>query len=91
VVGVLYPIIRLMQTAFGWTMRRPIFRFYGELKFIEIQLERRGAEQDADDLLAQLNRLEERANHLRVPVSFTQMLYTLRDHIRLVRDRLQRR
>jgi hypothetical protein len=72
-------------------MRRRIFQLYGELKFIEIQLERRGAEQDAGDLLARLNRLEERANHLRVPMSFTQMLYTLRDHIRLVRDRLQRR
>ena len=40
------------------------------------------------NLLDQLERLEDRANHLRVPTAFTHFLYTLRVHINLVRGRL---
>jgi hypothetical protein len=68
-------------------MRRRIFRVYGELKFLEDELERRGTDA-ADDLRSRLDRLEARANHIRVPVSFRQLQYTLRDHIGLVRQRL---
>ena len=42
-----------------------------------------------EDMLAQLNRLEERADHLRVPRAFATLLYTLRLHIGMVRTRLK--
>jgi hypothetical protein len=69
-------------------MRRRIFRFYGELKSIEIEFETRG-NHSTEDLLARLNRLEERADHLRVPRAFATLLYTLRLHIGMVRTRLK--
>jgi TRAP-type uncharacterized transport system substrate-binding protein len=87
VIGVLYPLLRLAPVVYGWSMRRRIFRVYGELKFLEDELERRGTDA-ADDLRSRLDRLEARANHIRVPVSFRQLQYTLRDHIGLVRQRL---
>ena len=67
-------------------MRRRIFQLYGELRFLEHEFERRGPGA-ADDLRSQLDRLEERANHMRVPLAFRQLLYTLRLHIGLVRER----
>jgi hypothetical protein len=88
VVGVAYPLLRLAPALYGWGMRRRIFRLYGELKFIEVELDARGRDA-AQDLLVRLGRLEERANHLRVPVGFAQFLYALRLHINLVRARLQ--
>ena len=91
VVGVLYPTLRLMPAVYGWTMRQRIFRLYGELKFLEAEVERRGAEQGIEDLGAQLDRLEYRVNHFRVPVTFAHMLYTLRIHIALVRTRIDKR
>jgi hypothetical protein len=72
-------------------MRRRIFRRYGELKFLETELDRRAATDDTQDLSARLDRLEERANHFRMPNAFTHMLYTLRLHISLVRERLAKR
>lgn len=90
VVGVAYPLLRVVPAAYGWSMRRRIFRLYGELKFIELELEaNKGG--GAQDLLARLSRLEERADHLRVPVAFAHFLYTLRVHMNLVRARLQQR
>ena len=88
IVGVAYPLLRTAPALYGWNMRRRIFRLYGELKLIEIELEARGG-QASDALRSQLDRLEERANHLYVPPAFAQFLYQLRNHIRLVRERFQ--
>jgi hypothetical protein len=88
VIGVAYPLLRMAPTLYGWSMRRRIFRLYGELKYIEVELEARGGTA-AQDLMAQLQRLEERANHLQVPSAFAHFLYDLRNHIGLVRARIQ--
>jgi TRAP transporter TAXI family solute receptor len=88
VIGVAYPLLRMAPTLYGWSMRRRIFRLYGELKYIEVQLEAPRAIQTGD-LLAQLQRLEERANRLQLPFAFAPFLYQLRNHIALVRERIR--
>lgn len=85
VVGVLYPILRLAPVIYGWSMRRRIFSLYGELKFLENELEKGGA---TDALRRRLDRLEARADHIHVPVTFRHLQYTLRLHIGLVRQRM---
>ena len=87
-IGVIYPMFRLLPALYGWSMRRRIFRLYGELKFLEAELEARGADQAGAELSARLERLEERANHMYLPKAFAHMLYTLRLHIGLVRARI---
>jgi hypothetical protein len=89
-VGVVYPLVRFAPSLYGLQMQRRIFRFYGELRFLERELESRGAGQSIDDLSSRLDRIEEKANHLRVPVFYSNMLYTLRMHISLVRGRMER-
>ncbi|MGH8758527.1 MAG: TAXI family TRAP transporter solute-binding subunit [Burkholderiales bacterium] len=91
IVGVAYPMVRLLQGIYGWGMRRRIFNLYGELKYLEADLEARSSGAPVEDLRASLEKLEFRADHLRVPVAFAYMLYTLRDHIGLVRSRLEQR
>lgn len=88
VVAVIFPLVRLLPAAYGWAVRRRVFTLYGELKFIEAEMEARTSAADATDLLERLQRLENLANHLRVPTAFTHFLYTLRVHINLVRGRL---
>jgi TRAP-type uncharacterized transport system substrate-binding protein len=91
VVGVLYPMLRLAPALYGWGMRRRIFRLYGQLKFLELELDQRRPEQDVTDLVGKLDRLEARANHLRMPAAFAHLLYTLRMHVNLVRARVEKR
>lgn len=90
VVAILYPLLRFVPALYGWKMRRRIYKLYGELRFIEHALEVRDAGRSADDLVAQLDQLEDKAESLQVPVSCIGMLYILRDHITLVRGRLKR-
>jgi hypothetical protein len=91
VVGVLLPLLRLAPVVYGWYVRRRIFRLYGELKFLEAELDASAAGFDAQSRLERLDRLEARANKLRVSTMFSQFLYTLRAHIELVRGRLEKR
>jgi hypothetical protein len=46
-----------------------------------------GAGRTLDDLTTGLDRLEEKASHPRLPLSYADLLYTLRVHIALVRER----
>jgi hypothetical protein len=89
VAGVLYPLLRVAPAAYAWAMRRRIFRLYRELKLLEARLIRRGPNTDIKDLAQRLDRLEEHAHNFRVPASFASMLYTLRDHIGMVRARFE--
>jgi TRAP-type uncharacterized transport system substrate-binding protein len=91
IVGVVYPALRLLPPLYAWTMQRRIVRLYGELKLIEADLDDRGDGKEAGDLVGRLDGLERSANQLRVPVLFSATLYTLKHHIGLVRQRLERR
>jgi TRAP-type uncharacterized transport system substrate-binding protein len=90
-VGAVYPLLRFAPEAYAWSMRRRIFRLYGELKAIEAELEadQRNHSASAAELLSRLDRLDERADKLQVPLSFAQSLYQMRSHIALTRDRFQ--
>jgi hypothetical protein len=75
-------------------MRRKITRLYGELRFLEHDMEARGAtagrcDSETSDMTTRLDLLEKQANRLRVPTAYASMLYMLRHHIALVRQRLQ--
>ena len=89
ILGVLYPMMRFLPSLYDWAMRSKVLRMYGELRLLEDELTNtRDAERNAREMVARLDRLEEQANHLRVPVAYASMLYMLRNHIDLVREGL---
>ena len=66
---------------------RKVLRIYGELRLLEDEMANaRGSGRDMREVNTRLNRLEEQANDLRVPVAYASMLYMLRNHIDLVRE-----
>jgi TRAP transporter TAXI family solute receptor len=88
-IAIAYPLLSFAPTLYSWSVMRRIFRMYGELKFIETALESSGGTA-SKDVQARLQRLEQSASQLRMPVSFAQPLYHLRLHIELVRNRVAR-
>jgi TRAP-type uncharacterized transport system substrate-binding protein len=87
VLGVLYPMVRFLPRLYDWAMRSKVLRMYGELRLLEDEMANaRGGGRDMREMITQLDRLEEQANHLRVPVTYASMLYSLRNHIDLVRE-----
>jgi TRAP transporter TAXI family solute receptor len=89
VVGILYPLVRVAPVLFGWKMQRRVFKLYNELRAIEQAMESPNGESSTDDLVDRLNHLEEKADHLWVPVSAMGTLYLFKMHINFVRKRLE--
>ncbi|WP_375783496.1 TAXI family TRAP transporter solute-binding subunit [Bradyrhizobium sp. Pha-3] len=90
VIGLLYPIIRFLPSFYDWLMRTKIFRLYGELRFLDDTISS-PTERDTAAMIAKLDQLEEQADSLKLPAAYASMLYMLRNHIDLVRAKLQKR
>jgi hypothetical protein len=86
VIGIAYPMAHFSPTLYNWIVRRRILGLYVELKSIELGVKAPG--HSIGDAIARLDRLEERANQLHLPVAFANALYEVRTHIELVRTRL---
>jgi TRAP-type uncharacterized transport system substrate-binding protein len=90
-VGVVIPLARALPAAYRNLLLRRIVRLYGELKLIETELDGRPAGADTVDLAHRAAHLESQADHLRLPLKYAPLLYTLKQHIGLVRSRLGER
>jgi TRAP-type uncharacterized transport system substrate-binding protein len=88
IIAVLIPLSRLLPPLYEFRIRSRIFRWYRNLRQIESDLQEKTA--DREELLAALDRLERRAFAVTVPLSYADELYALRQHIDLVRARLQK-
>lgn len=87
ILGVLYPIARFLPGLYDWAMRSKILRMYGELRFLEDNMAgARHTGNEPVEVIARLDQLESQANQIRIPVAYASMMYSLRDHIHLVRE-----
>ncbi len=87
-LAVLVPLFKFAPSLYGWRVRSRIYRRYGELKFLESELDEDPARHPRTEWLARLDRIERDVNRMPTPLAFSDMLYTLRVHINLVRQRL---
>lgn len=90
-VAVLYPLFKLAPLIYGWRVRSRIYRRYGELKFLESAVEADPQQHTREEWLRQLDAIEEDASHIRTPLAFADMLYTLRQHVNLAREAILKR
>ena len=86
VLAIGIPLLRVMPVAYRWIIRRRIYRWYGELSFIERAVDQGRGQREVQ--LRRLGAIEDRVNQLRIPASFAGEAYTLRSHVKMVRDRL---
>ncbi len=79
----LFPLIKVMPPIYTWRMRARVYRWYDELEQAEAALD--SDRNDVDWVMRELDRIEHEVKHIKVPLSFTDQLYHLRQHIELVR------
>lgn len=88
VIILLLPLLRLAPSIYSWRVRAKIFRCYGDLKFLENELRHRYDAERHAEYRSRLDRIEEDAYTRNIPLSFSDLFYTLREHINLVRAEL---
>jgi TRAP-type uncharacterized transport system substrate-binding protein len=85
---ILVPATKIVPTIYKWWMRSRIYRWYGALMTIERGMMTQPSNDNRALLLQRFEAIEAAVNDLKTPPSFGDQLYVLRDHVRLVRERL---
>jgi TRAP transporter TAXI family solute receptor len=89
--AVLIPLVKLIPRFMQWRIKSKIYQHYGELKFLETQMMPAQDVAKTHSYLVKLDAIEERVNHLKVPLDFSDQVYVLREHIHFVREQLRAR
>jgi len=95
--ALIIPLSKVVPPLYVWRIRSRVYRWYGQLRAVEQALEK-ALEPSADParvdevragLLRRLDEIEQRVNHMSIPLSYADALYGLRSHINFVRQRVQ--
>lgn len=89
IFGIAYPLLQGAPALYAALMQHRVSRVYGHLKMLEIEMAQ-GKAIDRDAAVKELDALDARARRLQASTAYVSMVYTLRAHIQLVRDRLLR-
>ncbi|HEX8964046.1 MAG TPA: TAXI family TRAP transporter solute-binding subunit [Rhodocyclaceae bacterium] len=88
IIIVLIPGLRMVPTLYGWRIRQRIYKRYGELMALERASLNSMTPEERAVLLAKLDDIEKTTIAGKIPGSFADETYLLRQHIKFVRERL---
>jgi len=91
VVVVMIPGLRMLPLLLSWKTRLRFLKWYRALLLLEHDLRGAMDEPKRADLVARLDEIEHAVNQMKVPASFADQFYSLREHIAFVRGRLAKR
>lgn len=90
IIILLFPLLKIAPSIYNWRVRSKIFRSYGDLKFLENEVRHSYDSSRHAEYLSRLDDIEEDAYTRNIPLAFSDLFYTLREHINLVRAELSR-
>lgn len=87
---VLIPLLRIIPPLYFWWNRRKLYRCYEDLKNLEMEITEYSTPGRMIDYQKTLDRMEGFINEIRVPLALFKEVYTLEEHVNLVRNKLAR-
>jgi hypothetical protein len=90
-LAVVVPLSRLLPQLYAWRVRSRVYRWYGRLKEIELELEDRRTTEELEGMLQRLDEIESAVSHIPMPLAYSENLYSFRGNIDLVRGRVRKR
>lgn len=88
-LAIVIPLVRIVPPLYAWSVRRRIYRWYGELMFIENEMRRTLTHGEKRDFRERLEWINREVNELQAPVAFANQVYALRQHVDFVRGQLE--
>jgi len=88
VAVIIFPLMRIMPWLYSWRNRSKFHRWYGELRYLEFEVSEHPQTNRISDYYARLDTIEASVKRINLPLAFYRELYTLREHIDLVRKRV---
>ena len=91
IIVLLIPGLKLVPAVYSWRIRSRIYRWYGSLIAIERSILADPTPDDRAKLIKRLDEIEVEVNKMKMPLSYAENLYVLRDHIKFVSDRYRQK
>jgi hypothetical protein len=88
IIVVMVPGLRVLPSLFSWKTKLRFFKWYRALLLLEHDLRGEMSPEKRQQLSARLDEIERAVNRMKVPASFADQFYSLREHIEFVRERL---
>jgi TRAP transporter TAXI family solute receptor len=90
VVAFVLPAFRTLPKLYFWRLRTKIYQRYGELKFLEMQIKAESTPEEKEHYLKQIQQIEDRVDKMKMPKNLSEYVYSLKGHIQLIRDRIEK-
>jgi hypothetical protein len=87
-LGIMLPLIKIASPAYRWRIRSKIYKWYKSLKKTEETA--MTGEADLKETLASLELIDAEVKKTQVPLSYADELYSLRLHIQMIKEHLQK-
>lgn len=87
---VLIPLIGVLPWIYTWRNRSKYYRVYHELRNIEKEITRHMQPEDVKRIQEKLDGIDEALSGIRVSVAFLDEVFTLKEHIHIVKKKLNR-
>ena len=87
---VLIPLLRIIPSIYFWWNRRKLYKCYEDLKNLEMEMAGDSTPERMMDFQKTLDRIEAFVRGVHVPLALFKEVYTLEEHVDLVRNRLVR-
>ncbi|HUL42255.1 MAG TPA: TAXI family TRAP transporter solute-binding subunit [Burkholderiales bacterium] len=88
IVVLLIPGLRMTPALYRWRVRSRINRWYGALLALERDMRAATVPENREEMLGRLDDIEKAVNRMKMPRSFADQFYALREHIIFVRTQL---
>lgn len=88
VLAVMIPVVRTVPQLYAWRVRRRIYRWYGELAYLETLARNAATDAERKEISSNVDAIEEKVAQAKLPTPFTDHLYGLREHIDFVRRKI---
>jgi TRAP transporter TAXI family solute receptor len=80
-ITIMIPLFKIAPPAYRWGIRRKIYRWYKELRQIEVDWRERDLNMDETTFARRLDQIQTQVGKLHIPLSYAEQLYHLRLHI----------
>jgi len=88
-ITLMIPLMRVAPPIYRWQVRRRIYVWYSDLRELETRGRNARTPEERNSILAAMDKLQEDAGSIDVPLSYTDDLYRLRSHIQFVEHLLK--
>jgi hypothetical protein len=88
IIVLLLPGLKFVPALYRWRIKLRIYRCYGALIRLERDALSNSASENREQMLKRLDDIENGVNNMKMPLTFADQFYVLREHIGFVRERL---